>query len=125
MSELIMSNIDKKNNSCGLTLIEVLISMAILMIGIFAVMSMLSTAAKGNAEARKMVRALNIAEEKMEEFLYGNGECYETGKTGEYDWEMNNSTQVVNGTVYCNATVTWTSYGKDRAVFLETLRSDD
>jgi Tfp pilus assembly protein PilV len=108
----------------GLTLIEVLISMVILVIGILSVMTMLSTAAKGNADARKMIRALHIAETKMDEFLYGNGECSQTGSTNGFDWEMHNSTNVVNGTLYCNATVSWTSSGNQKSVMLETLRSN-
>lgn len=121
-----MPNIDKKHNSSGLTLIEVLISMVLLMIGIFAVMSMLSTAAKGNAEARKMVRALNIAEERMEVFLQ-NGTC---SCGTQPDWiedcspDMSSVTPP-DGTSYCKVIVSWKSYGKDRSVSLETLRSSD
>jgi type IV pilus assembly protein PilV len=114
----------KMNKSSGLTLIEVLISMVILVIGILSVMTMLSTAAKGNAEARKMTRALHIAEDKMDEFLYGNGECNQTGSTNGFAWEMHNSPNVVNGTLYCKATVSWTSSGQQKSVMLETLRSN-
>jgi Tfp pilus assembly protein PilV len=121
-----MSNIDKKYNSSGLTLIEVLISMAVLMIGIFAVMSMLSTAAKGNAEARKMVRALNIAEERMEFFL-NNGIC---SCGSEPDWIEDcipDTTSITppDGTSYCKIRVSWKSFGQEKEVFLETLRSND
>ncbi|MFO7877787.1 MAG: prepilin-type N-terminal cleavage/methylation domain-containing protein [Desulfovermiculus sp.] len=120
-----MSN-NRINNSNGFTLIEVLISMVILVIGILSVMTMLSTAAKGNAEARKMVRALNVAEERMEVFL-NNGAC---SCGTEPDWIEDctpDTTSITppDGTSYCKVTVSWKSFGKQKEVFLETLRSDD
>jgi len=113
------------SKSSGLSLIEVLISMVILVVGILSVMTMLSTAAKGNAEARKMTRALHIAEDKMDEFLYGALNCTGSENQSGFTWRLN-STVVTppDGTTYCRVTVTWTSSGKQREVFLETLRSN-
>jgi len=113
----------KMNNSSGLTLIEVLISMVILVVGILSVMTMLSTAAKGNAEARKMTRALHIAEENMEQFLL-TGNCSCTDAPGWID-ACNNTSMASppNGTSHCKVTVQWTSYGEQKTVNLETLRT--
>jgi hypothetical protein len=83
---------------------------------------MLSTAAKGNAEARKMVRALNIAEERMEFFL-NNGKC-SCGTEPDCTTDTTSIT-APNGTSYCKVTVIWKSFGKEKEVFLETLRSKD
>ncbi|MDZ7760302.1 MAG: prepilin-type N-terminal cleavage/methylation domain-containing protein [Desulfovermiculus sp.] len=110
------------NNSEGLTLIEVLISIVILVIGIFAVMSMLSSAVKGNAEVRKMTRALNVAEAKMDEFLY-NGNCSgQNKKQGMFEWSRVFFT--MNGVSHCKVVVTWSSYGEEKNVALETLRNE-
>jgi Tfp pilus assembly protein PilV len=113
------------NKSSGLTLIEVLISMVILVVGILSVMMMLSTAAKGNAEARKMTRALNVAEAKMDEFLYAGLECTGSGSQNGYSWSLDDTEATPpDDTTYCRVTVTWTSSGDQKSVMLETLRSD-
>ena len=115
----------KKKSAAGLTLIEVLISMVILAVGILSVMAMLTTAAKGNAEARKMTRALHIAENKMDEFLYGGKNCSDIdGSKDGYEWTSSSSSSPPNGTSHCEVTVSWTSSGKQRQVALETLRSE-
>ena len=111
--------------SKGLTLIEVLISIVILVVGIFAVMSMLSSAVKGNAAARKMTRALNIAESKMDEFLYGGLNCTGSDNQSGFTWSLDDtSVTPPEGTSYCRVTVIWTSSGKQKEVFLETLRNN-
>ena len=111
-----------KITSSGFTLVEVLVSMVILVVGIFAVMSMLSSAVKGNAGARKMTRALNIAESKMDEFLY-NGNCSGQNNTqGVFEWSRIPST--MNGVSHCKVVVTWSSYGEEKNVALETLRNE-
>ena len=115
----------KDNNSNGLTLIEVLISMVILVVGILSVMMMLSTAAKGNAEARKMTRALNIAEDRMDKFLYGGLNCTGNSSLNEYSVILDHSISYkVNGTNYCKVTVNWTSSGKQREISLQTLKKE-
>ncbi|WP_027371584.1 type IV pilus modification PilV family protein [Desulfovermiculus halophilus] len=114
-----------KNNSDGLTLIEVLVSMVILVVGILSVMTMLSTAAKGNAQARKMSRALNVAETKLDEFLYGDEACSGSGNLNGYEWNYNSTaSNPVNGTTYCKVTVSWSSYGDEKNISLDTLRAE-
>ncbi len=114
-----------KDSASGFTLVEVLVSIVILVVGIFAVMSMLSSAVKGNAEARKMTRALNIAESKMDEFLY-NGNCSGQNQfEGIFEWSRtSNSSLSPNGTRHCKIAVTWSSYGEEKNVSLETLRNE-
>ena len=69
-----MLNIRKKLNMCklhnnkGFTLIEIMISIAIIAIGIFAVMSLVITVMKGNTLSKRVTTATTIAQGKMEDF---------------------------------------------------------
>jgi len=69
-----MLNIRKKLNMCklhnnkGFTLIEIMISIAIIAIGIFAVMSLIITVMKGNTLSKRVTTATTIAQGKMEDF---------------------------------------------------------
>ena len=104
----------------GFTLVEVLVSLVILVVGIFSVMTMLSSAVKGNAQARKMVRAIHIAETEIEEFLDGDA-CSCPSTQGIYTCISNSTSMSVP---HCKITVQWNSFGKNKEVFLETLRSN-
>ena|SRR6056297_3579097 len=117
--------ISKKKNTYGFTLIEVLVSIIILCIGIFAIMSMLSNSAKGNSEARKLTRAVNLASSKLDIFLY-NGTC-KNATQGIYTLKAQSDSVFPNGTNSttirsCKVTVSWESYGKNREIELTTLK---
>lgn len=115
--------ISKKKNTYGFTLIEVLVSIIILCIGIFAIMSMLSNSAKGNSEARKLTRAVNLASSKLDIFLY-NGTC-KNATQGIYTITANKElTNIPNGTTGCNMTVSWKSYGRNKTINMSTLRQE-
>jgi len=58
----------KLHNNKGFTLIEIMISIAIIAIGIFAVMSLIITVMKGNTLSKRVTTATTIAQEKMEDF---------------------------------------------------------
>ncbi len=61
-------NICKLHNNKGFTLIEIMISIAIIAIGIFAVMSLIITVMKGNTLSKRVTTATTIAQGKMEDF---------------------------------------------------------
>ncbi len=69
-----MLNIREKPNMCklhnnkGFTLIEIMISIAISAIGIFAVMSLIIIVMKGNTLSKRVTTATTIAHGKMEDF---------------------------------------------------------
>lgn len=110
----------------GFTLIEVLIALAILAIGLLAIVSMLSTSAKGNAEARKLTRAIRLAETRMEGFL-SNGSCDYSGSQDIYSYNCTDTihaenSSVPNGTVQCKVAISWQSYGKARDIEFKSLR---
>ena len=108
------------HKSSGFTLVEILVALVILGIGIFSVMAMLSSSVKGNAQARKMVRAINIAEREIEEFL-ADGTCSCDSTQGAYVCESNSTSMSVP---HCRITIKWQSYGQDKEVSLQTLRSN-
>ncbi len=56
------------HRNSGFTLIEVMIAIAIIAIGIFAVMSLIITVMKGNTLSKRVTTATTIAQEKMEDF---------------------------------------------------------
>ncbi len=61
-------NMCKLHNNKGFTLIEIMISIAIIAIGIFAVMSLIITVMKGNTLSKRVTTATTIAQGKMEDF---------------------------------------------------------
>ena len=58
----------KLHNNSGFTLIEVMISIAIIAIGIFAVMSLVITVMKGNTLSKRVTTATTIAQDELEKF---------------------------------------------------------
>ena len=112
----------KKNLRMGFTLVEVLISMVILGIGVLGVVSMLSSAIEGNAESRKMTRALNIAEKELEEFLI-DGVC--DCSSLENHFFCNSSTNASFPVDHCKITIYWNLLNSQKQIFLETLKYND
>ncbi|WP_347273077.1 prepilin-type N-terminal cleavage/methylation domain-containing protein [Candidatus Kuenenia sp.] len=58
--------IDPHDNA-GFSLIEIMISIAIIAIGLFAVMSVLIIVVKGNAHSNKSTTAMTLAQDKLED----------------------------------------------------------
>jgi prepilin-type N-terminal cleavage/methylation domain-containing protein len=67
-----MNIFQKNNDDNGFTLIEVLMVMAILSIGILAVMTMQITAAKSNSNARRMTDGSNYMASEFERLMLQN-----------------------------------------------------
>lgn len=61
-------NMCKLHNNKGFTLIEIMVSIAIIAMGIFAVMSLVITVMKGNTLSKRVTTATTIAQGKMEDF---------------------------------------------------------
>lgn len=117
----------KKNSILGkgFTLIEVLVSIVILCIGIFAIISMLSSSVKGNSEARKLTRAVNLASSKLDLFLY-NGSCScnnYSGNNFNCTPELDTTTSAPNGTKKCTITISWQNFGKKNSIDISTLKN--
>lgn len=56
------------HDNAGFSLIEIMISIAIIAIGLFAVMSVLIIVVKGNAHSNKSTTAVTLAQDKLEDF---------------------------------------------------------
>lgn len=65
----IMKSFKKNYNDRGFTLIEILITLAILALGILGVMAMQITAAKSNTKARKVTESASWAADQFERLL--------------------------------------------------------
>jgi type II secretion system protein I len=123
-----MLNIRKKLNICklrnnkGFTLIEIMISIAIIAMGIFAVMSLIITVMKGNTLSKRVTIATTIAQEKMEDFkirdydnVVDDSGTYTTDTEPYYDipyyWEA--SVTPATDTKTITVDVYWSSGGTD------------
>lgn len=69
MSEYRFSNIIAKNLQQGFTIIEVLVAIAILTIGILAMVTMQATSIKGNATANRISEATTWGADQVEQFF--------------------------------------------------------
>lgn len=107
----------------GFTLIEVLVSIVILCIGVFAIISMISSSVKGNSEARKLTRAVNLASSKLDIFLY-NGSCSCNNYSGNnFNCTPELDTSTPNGTKKCTITISWQNFGKNNSINISTLKN--
>ncbi len=83
------------NNKNGFTLIEVMISIVILAIGIFAVGKMQMTAVKGNSAASGFTEATSFAQNKMEELI--NLDYNDPVNLNDTDGDGSNQDTTANG----------------------------
>ena len=58
----------KLHNAKGFTMIEVILAIALIAIGMFAVMSLVTIVIKGNTQSKKVTTAITLAQDKMEYF---------------------------------------------------------
>ena len=105
---------NKLLNNKGFTLIEVVIAMAVIAIGMFAMMSLVITVTKGTAHSRKVTTATNIAENAMEDLkrrgyanvvnvVNGVNGVYGTGTVANYYyWEATGTATANIGTITVN-----------------------
>ena len=63
-----MQNTLKLHNDKGFLMIEVILAIALIAIGLFAVMSLTTIVIKGNTQSKKVTTAITLAQDKMEYF---------------------------------------------------------
>lgn len=63
-----MQNTLKLHNAKGFLMIEVILAIAIIAVGLFAVMSLATVVIKGNIQSKKVTTAITLAQDKMEYF---------------------------------------------------------
>ncbi len=112
----------KLRNNKGFTLIEIMISIAIIAIGIFAVMSLIITVMKGNTLSKRVTTATTIAQGKMEDFknmdydsiVDDPGTDTATAYDTVYHWEANVEDDTpATDTKTITVDVYWSSGGTD------------
>ena len=128
-------------NTDGFTLIEVLIAMAIFLIGFLAVGAMQISAVNSNANARMRTEATMIAAQHAERLLaldfadleavVASNEYDEPNKQGLYEIERPTITNFVNGEELTtsnnktiNVTVTWKKRGRTQSVTYSVMAVD-
>jgi len=79
-----MHNILKLHNDKGFLMIEVILVIAIIAIGLFAVMSLATAVIKGNTQSKNATAAITLAQDKMEYFR-GVGYDNITGTSSAYN----------------------------------------
>jgi prepilin-type N-terminal cleavage/methylation domain-containing protein len=114
MPELRKKRSAKGINQKGFTLVEVMIGMAIFVIGYLAVGSMQMLAIKGNTNARKITEAATLAADRLETlivFPYDNIDSGGPVTQGAYtvDWQVEDGP--LPNTKLITVTVTWQHHG--------------
>lgn len=103
-----MQNTLKLHSDKGFLMIEVILAIAIIAIGLFAVMSLATAVIKGNTQNKKVTTAITLAQDKMEYF-----------KGIEYNNISGTST------FYTEALVQKNIPGTDTTYYLNTLVQND
>ena len=125
MPDLRKKRSDKGINQKGFTLVEVMIGMAIFVIGYLAVGSMQMLAIKGNSSARKTTEAATLAADQMETLIVLPYENIDSGGPviqGAYtvDWQVADGP--LPNTKSITVTVSWQHRGpRDfKATYIKT-----
>ncbi len=113
----------KLHKNSGFTLIEIMISIAIIAIGIFAVMSLIIIVMKGNTLSKRATTATTIAQDELEKFKnmdYDNIADSSGNTDIDYDtvyyWEatvQDNTIAIATDTKTITVDVYWSSGGTD------------
>lgn len=86
-----MQKIFKSHNNKGFMMIEVILAIAIIAIGLFAVMSLTTIVVKGNTHSKMVTTATTLAQDKIEYFKgvgYDNVSGTETVPPGYPDYYL-------------------------------------
>ena len=119
-----MKNAFKLYNNKGFLMIEVILAIALIAIGLFAVMSLATAVIKGNTQSKRVTTAITLAQDKMEYFkgigydnISGTNTVYTEGTYAVYYLEalvQNNipgtNTKTVTVDVYWNPGTTTSNH---------------
>lgn len=114
----------------GFTLIEVLVSLFVLGAGLMLLAQMMSQAARLNQHSQNLTLAALLAQEKMEEAFFQDGDnaFKEEGVYSRFGWQRQFAALPLEevGLKEVKVTVFWEERGKDRQLefisYMETVR---
>jgi type IV pilus assembly protein PilV len=115
----------------GFTLIEIMITLVILSIGIFALAGLQVSAIKGNAFSKRMTAAVSIANQKLEQIkdtAYANILSESSTQITQSNLQFTRQVTVTNNsplanTKTVNVTVTWSDGSNSHSVPITTIFS--
>ncbi len=125
-------------NKKGFSLVEFMIAIAVLAIGLLALVGLQSTAIKGNASAKNLTSAVLLAEKKMEEFKNTAFNSVTIGTTNDPNNPLTSSDgsggffnrswaiQTYLGSTYMKqitVTITWAVGGRSYTTAVDTVIS--
>lgn len=111
----------------GFTIVEVIVSIFLLLVGLLAVVMMQSSAIYGNRVSNELTEATYLAQQKLEEIKASTniaGELSGGDQQAGYarQWTVSNTT---GNARFVSVTVTWTILGTTRSVTLQTITRGD
>ena len=117
------------NNEKGVTIIEILMAMCVLAVGILAVITMQTAAAKGNSTSSMSTDGLIFAVNQLETLMdraWGHADLDATANphgpvtSGQYTitWNVTDNS-VISNTKAINMTVTWSSWGLQKRISVQ------
>jgi len=113
-------------NRGGYTLIEVMVGLLVLAFGILGIGAMHIHSMRGNAEARDMTEASNLAMDQLESFMAGGYDSVQASEEpavrGRYsmEWTVEEDADAEN-TKTIAITVSWESEGKPRSISMKHI----
>jgi type IV pilus assembly protein PilV len=115
----------------GFTLIEIMITLVILSIGLFALAGLQVSAIKGNAFSKRMTAAVSIANQKLEQIkdtAYANILSESSTQITQSNLQFTRQVTVTNNsplanTKTVNVTVTWSDGSNSHSVPITTIFS--
>ena len=127
---VVQKYIQGSENENGVTIIEILMAIAIVAVGILAVVAMQTASARGNATSSDSTGALILAVDQMEQLMdqaWSSAALDPANNTqqvpsGQYtiEWDVTNG-GVFNDTKTIDMTVRWSSWGAQRFITIQQV----
>jgi len=118
------------NNEKGVTIIEILMAMCVLAVGILAVITMQTAAAKGNSTSSMSTDGLIFAVNQLETLMdrawdhadLASGNNPHSVSQGQYTitWNVTDD-GVISNTKTINMTVTWANWGLQKQISVQYI----
>lgn len=120
------------NGECGFTLLEILVTLAILALALPALLHSFTIAARGQALAENRTTALYLLKFRMAEIELGGypdvgEEDGEFGDNSRYRWHsqvQDVESEEIEGLRLVTVTVTWQEQGKEKSISMNTYIAD-